>query len=151
MKPVAGPVVRIAFGRARAPIYLGHYAEVERIAGQFPDPFGTISLFSQAYAHPTESLRTELRRIVAALKADEYPDQIPSFNIVPVLETALQLRDPDSAAWLAQSLAPLASCACDGGHLVSIARLLGGAAALLGDVEQATAYYEPGSAPVQRD
>jgi tetratricopeptide (TPR) repeat protein len=133
---------RIAFGRARAPIYLGHYAEVERIAGQFPDPFGTISLFSQAYAHPTESLRTELRRIVAALKADEYPDQIPSFNIVPVLETALQLRDPDSAAWLAQSLAPLASCACDGQHLVSIARLLGGAAALLGDVEQATAYYE---------
>jgi len=61
---------------------------------------------------------------------------------VTLLETAVMLEDRGAAALLASRLRPVADLAYGGIAFTSVARHLGAAGALLGEREEALAYYE---------
>jgi DNA-binding CsgD family transcriptional regulator len=69
-------------------------------------------------------------------------DESSTGVVAHLLEAAILGGDRETAQALARRLAPLAQFPCSKGGAASFARLLGGAAVLLGERAQAQAYYE---------
>ena len=69
-------------------------------------------------------------------------DDAAPYALVCFLEAAVLEGDRETASSLAQQLAWMAPYPCEQGTHTSIARHLGAAAALLGQPEQARAYYD---------
>jgi DNA-binding CsgD family transcriptional regulator/tetratricopeptide (TPR) repeat protein len=84
-----------------------------------------------------------LDRILARWRARPPGSDIVAAHVQQVLELAILLRDQSGAAFVSGLLAPVAHIINDRGcDLTCIARHLGDAAALLGDVDQASEYYD---------
>ena len=84
-----------------------------------------------------EEALVSLRQQLADLKEDE----VPTLQLVLLLETAVLLEDAESAEILAAALSVVAHLTSANLSQTCPARHLGAAAALLGEPEKARAYY----------
>jgi len=83
-----------------------------------------------------------LRQIIAQWNIGPQEDETRDNILCNLLETAVLVEDRETATLLAQRLAPAASIAVLQLAFTCPARHLGGAAALLGDIEKAKSYYQ---------
>jgi len=88
-----------------------------------------------------DEARAAMTRLLAEQRAAS-EDHLSTPNMgVPLLETAVVLRDREAAALLFRRLQPVSSLAYGGISLTCVARHLGDAAVLLGERDEALAYY----------
>ncbi len=80
-------------------------------------------------------------RLLFGIDQPDPDNDVPMSLLVGLCHAAVLLGDRETASLTAQRLIPVAAVAFGIGGTSSVARLLGGAAALLGEPEQARAYY----------
>ena len=85
--------------------------------------------------------RDELGKLLQRREIGPQADETPATFLTALLEAAVLTGDRDAAEVLASRLVDLASFAGDSSYLTSIARHLGGAAALLGKLDEARTLY----------
>ena len=124
-------------------IHLGRLNEALEMGGRIPNPGGPAwRPMCLAYAGQANESQVAIEQFLAASRIGEDKDETPCFFLAVLLEGALLSGDGEHADWLSKRLEPLAGLAATQENTVCVARLLGGAAALLGEPERATAYYE---------
>ena len=127
--------------RQRPLVCMGRFKEAlgeldELPTSSFVDIWRMLSL---AHSGQTGEAKAAIECFLMANCIDE--DETPSVFLAMLLEASLRIGDRDHAAPLANQLEPLADLAATQENAVCVARLLGGAAALLGEPERAMAYY----------
>ncbi|MCH8310622.1 MAG: hypothetical protein IIB17_09040 [Chloroflexi bacterium] len=85
--------------------------------------------------------RDELGKLLQRREIGPQADETPATFLIALLEAAVLTGDRDAAEVLASRLVDLARFAGDSSYLTSIARHLGGAAALLGKLDEARTLY----------
>ena len=135
---------QLAHAVSRRPLLrLGRY-EGAALRNLFAQRAGTSDPFSIALLAHMGSHREAQRGLedAAALFRVGIDDEGAAAGVLALLlEAALILEDRERAALLAQTLTPLAHLAATQENTTCVARLLGGASALQGDVKSARAYY----------
>ena len=124
---------------ARALLHLGRGNETP---ARFEDPNRPVQAArARCLAHLSRHQEAQaIRERFGDIGSDQ--DESAIAILSDLLEAAVLGGDQDTARALARRLAPLAPYPCGKGTGVSYARLLGAAAALLGEREQAHAYYQ---------
>jgi len=98
-----------------------------------------LATYASRLAEARTLLARELREPTAASREDV---ELPTVQLVVLLEAAVLLGDREASRWLVRQLAPAAASATCSTALTFAARHLGAASALLGEREQAMRYYE---------
>ena len=124
---------------ARGSIYLGHGENaLERLTARDRSTQADRAVCLAHLGRHSEA-RSIIEERFQGITSDD--DESGLHNIANLLEAAVLMGDRELATGLARRLAPLASQPVGNFRLVSHPRLLGGAARLLGDYEQARSYY----------
>jgi len=148
--PVLGLQYRTNFTLS-ALLYLGRAEEVLHLRGQLAQvagPGASRALFQAATNGVCLAMLDRRAEAQIALQEsrlvfgiDRPDNDMPIGFLVGLCHAAVLLGDRETAAVTAARLIPVASLAWGTGGTTSVARLLGAAAALLGEPEQARAYY----------
>jgi tetratricopeptide (TPR) repeat protein len=131
----AGP---IDWFRTKALIYLGRGDEALAFFEGPSRPVQAARAMCLAHLGRCEEVRS-IRDQFENVGSDE--DESGTHLLTDLLDALVLCEDHEAAQALARRLAPLAMYPCSKGAAVSFGRLLGAAAALLGEREQARAYY----------
>ena len=115
---------------------LGDAAELAGVEPQFLLELRRVLM--RAHLGQTAEAREALQSLVAEPRVED--DSLPTWAMTLVLETAILVGDREVCSALAVRLAPAANLSVVGVSTCP-ARLLGAAAALLGEPEKARAYY----------
>ncbi|MCH8206858.1 MAG: protein kinase [Chloroflexi bacterium] len=108
------------------------------------DPDWEISLqrvLCLAHLHRRGEARDALDELILERDIGPEADETPATFLATLLEAAVLIGERQAAEVLASRLSGLASLAADSSYLTCIARHLGGAAALLGEPDEARDYY----------
>ena len=147
--PVQGQVLA-SFISFRPLLYLGRGDEAMAAVGK-PSRLSeaedtiileSISVMLRAHLGPVDQAEDGLRRLMTKHHVALENEILPAYLLVTLLEAAVLIEDRELCTVLAQRLAPAAFLSNASVAWTCPARHLGAAAALLGEPEEARAYYE---------
>ena len=149
--PDVGRRIRLSFAIAEPLLYLGR---AEELLAETLQEFGRETSDQQHAYHLAHAGRSEealelSRRYMAAGRYGEGDDETPTGQLRSMLEIAVLLEDRETAEMLYRRLSVLGDEAMIGG--TCLGRILGGAAALLSNYDDAHAHYVKGLELVERN
>ena len=119
--------------------------EARRLSGGFEHPVILVgSALARAHLGPSDEAGDSLRRLLAEHPFFLEDENVPTYLLVLLLETAVLIEDRELCSVLAQRLAPVSFLSTEGSvssNGTCPARHLGAAAALLGEPDKARGYY----------